>query len=150
MTPLDRPIKFEDVDAAGIVFFARFVTYAHEAMEHFFAPLEGGYARLILERRVGFPAVHVDMSFTAPARYGDVLRIETRVKKVGNRSVVFQYRMFLAGGMGVPPGMPHLATANGALSAEVTHTVVVSDLRTISSCDMPADVRALLLAHLEP
>jgi 4-hydroxybenzoyl-CoA thioesterase len=136
VTPLDRPIKFEDVDAAGIVFFARFVTYAHEAMEHFFAPLEGGYARLILERRVGFPAVHVDMSFTAPARYGDVLRIETRVKKVGNRSVVFQYRMFLVG--------------NGALSAEVTHTVVVSDLRTITSCDMPADVRALLLAHLEP
>ena len=45
----ERPIKFEDVDAAGIVFFARFVTYAHEAMEDFFSTLEGGYPRLIIE-----------------------------------------------------------------------------------------------------
>jgi hypothetical protein len=28
--------------------------------------------------------------------------------------------------------------------------VVVSDLRTVTSCDMPADVRAQLVAHLEP
>ena len=43
MVSLERPIKFEDVDAASIVFFARFLNYAHEAMERFFAPLEGGY-----------------------------------------------------------------------------------------------------------
>jgi 4-hydroxybenzoyl-CoA thioesterase len=133
---LDRPIKFEDIDAAGIVFFARFATYAHEAMESFFAPLEGGYAGLIMVRKVGFPAVDLKVAFRAPARYGDTLRIETRVAKVGNRSVVFRYRMVLAGG--------------DRVAAEVEHTVVTSDLRTISSCEMPADVRALLLQHLEP
>jgi 4-hydroxybenzoyl-CoA thioesterase len=132
----ERPIKFEDVDAAGIVFFARFVTYAHEAMEHFFAPLPGGYAGLIMERRVGFPAVDLKVSFKAPARYGDTLRIETRVAKVGNRSAVFRYRMVLTG--------------REQIAAEVEHTVVTSDLRTVTSCDMPADVRARLLEHLVP
>ena len=34
----------EEVDAAAIVFFAQFVTYAHEAMEHFFGALQGCYA----------------------------------------------------------------------------------------------------------
>ena len=136
MVVFERPIKFEDVDAASIVFFARFVTYAHEAMEHFFSALPGGYAGLIVGRRIGFPAVHVEISFTAPARYGDTLRIETRVTKVGNRSAVLAYRMFLAD--------------TGKLSAEIKHTVVVSDLRTLTSCGMPADVRAQLLAHLEP
>jgi 4-hydroxybenzoyl-CoA thioesterase len=131
---LDRPIKFEDVDAAGIVFFGRFVSYAHEAMEHFFGALDGGYAGLIVGRRIGFPAVHVEMSFSAPARYGDTLRIETRVARVGNRSAVLWYRMHLG----------------DKLAAEVKHTVVVSDLRTVTSCDMPADVRAQLVAHLEP
>lgn len=135
MVVFERPIKFEDVDAAGIVFFARFVTYAHEAMEHFFSSLEGGYPRLIMERRIGLPAVHLDVSFKAPARYGDTLRIETSVAKVGNRSAVLRYRMILAG--------------TDRIVAEITHTVVLSDLRTITSCDMPADVRARLVEHLE-
>src|SRR3954451_4481632 len=105
-------------------------------MEHFFGGLAGGYAGLILSRRVGLPAVHVEMSFASPMRYGDVLRIETRVAKVGTRSATLWYRMIHAG--------------TGALSADLRHTVVTTDLRTLTSCEMPADVRALLLAHLEP
>ena len=136
MVVFERPIKFEDVDAAGIVFFARFVAYAHEAMEHFFGALEGGYPKLIMERRVGLPAVHLDVSFKAPARYGDVLRIETTVDRVGNRSAVLRYRMFDA--------------STGALTAEIAHTVVISDLRTITSCEMPGDLRARLFEHLDP
>jgi 4-hydroxybenzoyl-CoA thioesterase len=135
MVVFDRPIKFEEVDAANIVFFARFVTYAHEAMEHFFSALRGGYAALILERRVGFPAVQVNISFSAPVRYGDTLRIRTTVSRVGTRSATFRYRMDRA--------------RDGVLSAELHHTVVTTDLATLTSCDMPADVRALLLAHLE-
>lgn len=136
MIVYERAIKFEEVDAAAIVFFARFATYAHEAMEHFFSALPGGYAGLILDRRVGFPAVHLDVSFASPVRYGDALRIETRVARLGNRSAVFHYRM--------------LNAATGAIVAELRHTVVTSDLRTVTSCDMPADVRALLVQHLEP
>ena len=135
MVTFERAIKFEEVDAANIVFFARFVTYAHEAMEHFFGALEGGYAGLILERRVGLPAVHVDMSFSAPVRYGDTLRIETSIAHVGNRSATLHYRMFRA--------------RDGALSAELRHKVVTTDLNVLKSCVMPADIRALLLAHLE-
>lgn len=138
MITLARPVKFEEVDAANIVFFARFATYAHEAMEHFFGGLEGGYSRLILERRIGLPAVHLEVAFTAPARYGDVLRIETRVARLGNRSAVLWYRMFL-------DGEPDA----GRLACELKHTVVTTDLRTLRSCDMPDDVRALLAAHLE-
>lgn len=136
MVVFERPIKFEDVDAAGIVFFARFATYAHEAMEHFFGTLPGGYPRLIMERRIGLPAVHLDCAYHAPARYGDTLRIETSVDRVGNRSAVLRYRM--------------VHTGTEKLVAELVHTVVISDLRTITSCDMPEDVRARLLEHLNP
>jgi 4-hydroxybenzoyl-CoA thioesterase len=131
-----RPIKFEDVDAASIVFFARFLAYAHEAMEAFFDALEGGYARLIVERRVGLPAVHVDMSFASPARYGDALSIETTTARLGGRSAVLRYRM--------------KNEATGALVAEVRHTVVTTDLTTLRSCEMPDDVRGAFAAHLEP
>ncbi len=151
MISFERPIKFEEVDAANIVFFARFVTYAHEAMEHFFGGLDGGYARLILDRRIGLPAVHVEIAFTAPARYGDVLRIETRVARIGNRSAVLWYRMHH---LEPPPLGDTINPAthpggSGRLACELKHTVVTTDLRTLSSCDMPLDVRALLAQHLE-
>ena len=150
MIVFDRAIKFEEVDAANIVFFARFVTYAHEAMEHFFGGLPGGYADLILERRVGFPAVHVEIAFTAPARYGDVLRIETRVARIGNRSAVLWYRMHHVGkgrdAGADPEGGPQTL---GRLVCELKHTIVTTDLRTLTSCDMPDDVRGILAQHLE-
>jgi 4-hydroxybenzoyl-CoA thioesterase len=146
MIVFERPVKFEEVDAANIVFFARFVTYAHEAMEHFFGELDRGYAGLILERHLGFPAVHVEMAFTAPARYGDVLRIETRVARIGNRSAVLWYRMR----HGDPQwGLRSHGSGELRLACELKHTVVTTDLRTLTSCDMPDDVRALLAAHLE-
>lgn len=131
-----RPIKFEEVDAANIVFFARFATYAHEAMEDFFSPVEGGYAGLIVKRRVGLPAVHLETEFLAPLQYGDALRIETTVARLGKRSAVLHYRMF--------------RESDGALACDVKHTVVTTDLVALKSIDMPADVRACFEAHCEP
>lgn len=135
MIVYERPIRFEEVDAAGLVFFARFAGYAHEAMEHLFAQLEGGYAALILARRIGLPAVRLESSFAAPVRYGEVLRIETSVTRLGNRSATLRYRMIRA--------------HDGVLAAELLHTVVTTDLQVIASCPMPDDVRAALAAHLE-
>ncbi|WP_437816894.1 acyl-CoA thioesterase [Sorangium sp. So ce1078] len=135
MVSLERPIKFEDVDAANIVFFARFLNYAHEAMERFFAPLDGGYAGLILQRRIGLPAVRVEADYAAPARYGETLRIETSVVHLGRRSATLRYRMVRA--------------HDGVLSAELRHTVVTTDLVQLASVPMPEDVRAVLSAHLD-
>lgn len=135
MRVLERPVRFEEVDAAGIVYFAQIVSYVHEAMEAFFDQVEGGYARLINERRVGFPAVRLDSEFEAPLRYGDRLRIETSVKCLGTRSVTFSYRI--------------LRERDGRLCATVHHTVVTTDLDALESCAMPDDVRAVLEAHLE-
>ncbi|WP_437679560.1 acyl-CoA thioesterase [Sorangium sp. So ce131] len=136
MVSLDRPIKFEEVDAANLVFFARYLAYAHEAMERFFAPLEGGYAGLILARRIGLPAVRVEADYAAPVRYGETLRIETSVARIGRRSATLRYRMFRA--------------HDGVLAAELRHTVVTTDLVKTASVPMPEDVRALLTAHLDP
>lgn len=136
MIAYQRAVRFEEVDAAAIVFFGRFLGYVHEAMEHFCGGLAGGYAGLVVGRRVGLPAVHVDATYRAPVRYGDELRIETSLAKVGTRSAVFRYRLRRLG--------------ETCLVAEIRHTIVTTDLERLVSCDMPPDVRALFLAHLEP
>lgn len=135
MVVYEREVRFQDVDAAGLVFFPNFLTFAHEAMERVFDRLDGGYVRLIRDRRVGLPAVRVESEFLAPVRYGERIRIETSVAHLGNRSLTLAYRF-------VRP--------DGVLAARVRHTVVTTDLDRLVSCDMPDDVRRAAAEHLEP
>ena len=129
----DRTVRFEDIDAAGIVFFARFSNYCHDAMERFFDELPGGYAALIVERKVGFPAVHVDSDFAAPLRYGDVARIEGTVTKLGTTSCHMHFKVMRA--------------KDGALVATARHVHVCADLATMTKLPFPPDVRTALEHH---
>jgi YbgC/YbaW family acyl-CoA thioester hydrolase len=133
MVVYEREVRFQDVDAAGLVYFPHFLSYAHEAMERLFDPLDGGYVRLIRARRIGLPAVRIDTQFFAPVRYGDRLSIESSVARLGNRSLTLHHRF---------------VRQDGVLSAEAHHTVVSTDLDRARSCDMPDDVRRVAEAHL--
>ncbi|MEM1034442.1 MAG: thioesterase family protein [Myxococcota bacterium] len=129
-----RGVRFEEVDAAGIVFFGNHPRFAHEAMEAFFGTLDGGYAALINERRLGLPSVALEVQYHAPLRYGDTLTIEVACARLGQRSADLTYRM--------------VRVAGDSLIATVRQTVVMSNLDVMESVDMPADVRAALAAHL--
>ena len=129
----ERAVRFEEVDAAGIVFFARFLNYAHEAMEALLAGLDGGYVRLVVGRRIGLPAVSVSCDFRSPLRFGDVALIETRVVRIGNKSVTFRYDF--------------IRKKDGVNAATVEHICAVTDLEAMRAIPVPDDVRALLEPH---
>jgi 4-hydroxybenzoyl-CoA thioesterase len=129
----ERSVRFEEVDAAGIVFFGRFLEYCHDAMERFFDAVPGGYVGLITKRRIGFPAVHVDASWSAPLRYGDAMRIEVTVSKIGTTSCTFHYRF--------------LRATDGTEVATIDHVTVCTTLDTLAKIPLPDDCRALLESH---
>jgi 4-hydroxybenzoyl-CoA thioesterase len=135
MITYPRQVHFHEVDAAGLVFFPHFLTWAHEAMEQLFAGLDGGYAGLITARRIGLPAVRVDSQFFSPVLFGEHVEIETTVARLGTRSMDLRYRF--------------RRRSDGVVAAEVRHTVVSTDLVRVVSTDMPADVRAVAEQHLE-
>lgn len=128
-----RGVRFEEVDAAAIVFFGRFMSYGHEAMEALFGTLPGGYHGVVVGRRIGFPAVHVEADYMAPLRFGDTVRISLDVTKIGTTSCTFRYRMQRQDGVAV---------------ATLHHTCVCCALEGPTKIPFPADVRALLEAHV--
>jgi 4-hydroxybenzoyl-CoA thioesterase len=130
----ERHVRFDEVDAAQILFFARFFNYAHDAMEAFFGQLPGGYVHLINDRKIGLPAVHVESDFKSPLRFGDVARIEVVVLRIGRSSCSFQHTMS--------------RTRDGASVAVVNHVCAAVDLTTMKSVPLPDDMRALLLRYL--
>ncbi|MFO0663093.1 MAG: thioesterase family protein [Polyangiaceae bacterium] len=128
-----RRVHFEDVDAAGIVFFARYLNFCHEAMEAFFADVDGGYAGMVMKRRIGLPAVHIDIDYCAPLRYGDAVDIETDVVHIGNSSCTLRYRFVREG--------------SRAPVAVIKHTCVLCDLEGPTKIPIPEDVLAILKAN---
>ena len=129
----ERAVRFDEVDAAGIVFFGRFMEYCHDAMERFFDGVPGGYVGLITARRIGFPAVHVDADWSAPLRYGDAMRIEVTVPKIGTTSCTFRYRF--------------VRSADGVEVATIHHVTVATSLDGMTKTALPDDCRALLESH---
>jgi 4-hydroxybenzoyl-CoA thioesterase len=130
----ERPVRFEDVDAARIVFFPRVLAYCHEAMAEMMGTLDGGYAKLVLERGIGLPTVHVDVDFRAPLRFGDVVRVAVTVARVGRSSCTFD--------------MAVSRVRDATLVARVTLVCASSDLTTVRAVALPDDVRRLLESHL--
>lgn len=126
-----QQIRFDDVDGAGIVYYPRFFHLCHAAFEDFFcsaAPLS--YPELILDRRLGFPTVHIESDFKAPLAYGDTAIVELHVEHVGTSSVRFRYEI--------------RRKRDGVLSFTATVTTVLIDLDAQKARPIPDDLRGVL------
>ncbi len=85
-------VRFGDCDPAGIVYFPRFFDLFHQAMETWFAAGLGlAYASLIVDRKIGFPAVHSEADFKAPCALGETIEVELRVARLGRSSIGLEY-----------------------------------------------------------
>jgi 4-hydroxybenzoyl-CoA thioesterase len=122
------PVRFGDCDPAGLVYYPALFHYCHAAMEEFFAARCGvPYARLVSERRLGFPTVNVRAEFHAPFVYGDEVEVEVWVSAVGRTSATFEYRLRRA--------------SDRALCATATHVQVLINLDERRAVPLPAELR---------
>ena len=122
------PVRFGDVDLAGLVYYPVLLHYCHAAMEEFFAARCGtSYARLVAEERMGFPTVNVRAEFFAPFVYGDEVDVEVRVSRTGRSSATFEYRLRRA--------------SDGALCASATIVQVAMNLDTRLAVFIPEGLR---------
>jgi YbgC/YbaW family acyl-CoA thioester hydrolase len=123
-------VRFADVDHARIVYYPRFFHYFHVAMEEMFEQVLGmSYPEVLDGDHVGFPAVHIECDYSAPVRFGDVLRIRITCARLGTKSVTLHYRAEL-----VRDGTP-------CTDAWVTTACV--DMRTFAPQPVPPKYRAL-------
>jgi YbgC/YbaW family acyl-CoA thioester hydrolase len=88
-------VQFNDIDAAGILYFPTYLHLCHMAFEAAFNQAgPTNYSTLINQHRLGFPAVHLESSFKSPVAHGDELKIELSTNKIGCSSVISDYRFY--------------------------------------------------------
>lgn len=89
-------VCFSDIDNAGIVYYPRFMHYFHLAMEEFFSSvLDMDYSKVLHEKNLACPTVHVECDFKRRMRYGDRIDMEVRILKIGKSSITWGYRGYL-------------------------------------------------------
>ncbi len=127
-------IYYEDTDCGGVVYYANYLRYFERARTHFLDALGFDLAALLNEGVV-FVVTEARIRYRSPARYGDELRIESRITDVGGASIVFEHRV-------EKPGVPH-----PLVSGTVRCAVVDPDGRVRR---LSPDSRAKLETAVEP
>lgn len=129
-----RPVRFDEIDAAGFAYFPKVVALAHEALERLLEDARpGGYAGWVVGERIGLPCVHIAADFSAPLRFGDELVVTTSVVKFGGTSVTFDVRV---------------ARGDGTACAKIDYVVACAELRGPSKHPLPEALREALARHM--
>lgn len=116
-------IAFCETDPGGILFFAEFFKIAHIAYERFFESLklERNY---FLDDRYILPIVHANADYLSPVKFGDELKCEVNVGKIGKTSFELVYKLI----------------NKNKISAEVLTKHVVVKKENFKKADIPNDL----------
>lgn len=128
----ERLVEFQHCDPAGIVFYPRYFEMLNSVIEEWFAKRNGlPFREMHGPERRGVPTVHLETTFRAPSRLGDMIRFEIEVRKVGGSSVDLTTR----------------CTGAGELRFSCEQTLVFMDLDTGRPKRWTDDLRTRLTAQ---
>ena len=83
-----QPVRWKDIDAAGVLNNAVYLTFLEQARLHYFRDLE-----LCREDQFPFLLGETRIRYHAPARVGDELVVRARTSRLGNKSFEMDYEV---------------------------------------------------------
>jgi len=121
-------VRYAETDRMGIVYYANYLVWCEVGRVEFMRALGGSYADLEAQG-YGLAVAEATVRYLAPARFDDLVRVETSLVEVRSRAVTFDYAI-----SNVETGA-RLATA---------HTALVSIDPTGRPVALPPDFRQRL------
>ncbi|MCW8091487.1 tol-pal system-associated acyl-CoA thioesterase [Alteromonas sp. ASW11-130] len=92
MHQFDVRVYYEDTDAGGIVYYANYLKFMERARTELLREL--GYEQdTLIEQSVAFVVKRVEMHNYAPARFNQLLSIETQIVELKGASVTFKQQI---------------------------------------------------------
>ena len=89
-----RTVRFQDTDAAGVVYFANVLAMCHEAYEASLAASGINLRAFFSNPEVAFPIIHASVDFYRPMFAGDPLTIQLTPKQVTGDEFEIAYQVF--------------------------------------------------------
>lgn len=126
MHKIEHRVIYGDTDAGQVVYYANYFRWFEAGRREIFRCLKINYANLD-RKGIITPVVEAHCNYFHPARYDDIVVIETRISDVKEKSIRFDYRIFRKEGRKL-------------LASGYTINVFVSK-KKMKSMKIPADLR---------
>ncbi|OUL20330.1 1,4-dihydroxy-2-naphthoyl-CoA hydrolase [Nostoc sp. T09] len=92
----NRSVRFQDTDAAGVVYFANILGICHEAYEESLEVAGIDLKAFFSNPSVAFPIVHANVDFFRPIFCGDKLLVSLMPQKLGGEKFEIAYEIAIA------------------------------------------------------
>ena len=86
-----RTVLFQEIDAAGIVFFSRFFEWFHDAYAELLAARGIRFEDVLAKGEWGIPLVHAEADYREPLRLGVAIQIDLEKIELGDKSMTVTY-----------------------------------------------------------
>lgn len=92
-----RRVEFRDTDAAGIMHFSTFFVYMEQAEHELLRSVGLSVLEHDDEGILSWPRVSASCDYRRPLRFEDEFEIETRIERLGEKSITFACRFLHEG-----------------------------------------------------
>ncbi|TCM84411.1 tol-pal system-associated acyl-CoA thioesterase [Rhodovulum steppense] len=86
-------VYYEDTDLAGIVYYANYLKFIERARSEWVRDLGVDQVRLKAERGVVFAVRRVEADYLSPARFDDLLEVETDLARITPARLILDQRV---------------------------------------------------------
>jgi acyl-CoA thioester hydrolase len=93
MVKTDIRVIYGDTDQMGVVYYANHLRFFEVGRNEFLRARGASYRGLEAERGLYLPVIEASVSYKQPARYDDLLTIETTLAWVQRASLRFEYQV---------------------------------------------------------
>ena len=119
-------VYYEDTDAGGVVYHARYLAFAERGRTEMLRAAGFEHVKLLSEGGAAFAVVALNINYKAPAKLDDMLTVKSKITKVGGASMEMQQDIY-----------------NGdKLLTELKVTLVCVD-STFKAVRLPAEIRKI-------
>ncbi len=85
---LEKKIYYHDTDAGGVVYYANYLRHLEEGRTEYCSARGIDIGKLALEG-IYFVVAHLEVDYKTSARYGQTVKVNTRIEKIGRSSAHF-------------------------------------------------------------
>ncbi|ACO32027.1 thioesterase family protein [Acidobacterium capsulatum ATCC 51196] len=89
-------VRYAETDQMGVVYYANYLIWCELGRVEFLRQLGFDYKSMEAEDGCMLPVVEANCRYKSPARYDDLIRIETRVTGLRQHVIKFGYRILRA------------------------------------------------------
>ncbi|SMM99032.1 4-hydroxybenzoyl-CoA thioesterase family active site [uncultured Candidatus Thioglobus sp.] len=90
-------VYYEDTDSGGVVYYANYLKFIERGRSEYLRDLGIEQDVLTHENNIIFAVRSINAQYRFPARFNDLLTVQTAIKKVSHASLIFLQKITLLG-----------------------------------------------------